>query len=124
MTRGLKRTINQDPRSTIGAPMVAITAECKTRSPALSRGLVLATVSIRTSPPEIFDIRPFSRLLVLEQRASPAIERADRGRGGVFQWTPANATDYAKRAARGRPLAGPTRAAPVVERPFAHMAKC
>ncbi|GAC1411361.1 MAG: D-amino acid aminotransferase [Novosphingobium sp.] len=57
VTRGLKRTINQDPRSTIGAPTVAITAEFKTRSKTLDRGLRLATVSIRTSPPEIFDMR-------------------------------------------------------------------
>ena len=57
ITRGLKRTINQDPRSTIGAPTLAITAEFKTRSQGLDRGLALATVSIRTSPPEIFDMR-------------------------------------------------------------------
>ena len=38
VTRGLKRTINQDPRSTIGAPTVAITAEFKTRSKTLDRG--------------------------------------------------------------------------------------
>ena len=57
VTRGLKRTINQDPRSTVGAPTVVITAEFKTRSRVLDRGLALATVSIQTSPPEIFDMR-------------------------------------------------------------------
>ncbi|MBV9912628.1 MAG: aminotransferase class IV [Sinobacteraceae bacterium] len=57
VTRGRKRTINQDPRTSLGRATVVATAEYKQRSGSLARGLALATVSIRTSPPEIFDMR-------------------------------------------------------------------
>ncbi len=57
VTRGRKRTINQDPRTVVSRATVVATAEHKQRSSGLARGLALATVSIRTSPPEIFDMR-------------------------------------------------------------------
>jgi branched-chain amino acid aminotransferase len=55
VTRGRKATINQDPRFTTGKPTIAVTAEFKQR-PAEARPLALAMSSIRTSPPEIFDM--------------------------------------------------------------------
>lgn len=55
VTRGRKSTINQDPRFTQGAATIAVTAEFKVRS-AEARPLALAMSSIRTSPPEIFDM--------------------------------------------------------------------
>ena len=55
VTRGRKSTINQDPRFTSGKPTIAVTAEFKQRL-AVARPLALAMSSIRTSPPEIFDM--------------------------------------------------------------------
>lgn len=55
VTRGRKSTINQDPRFTLGQPTIAVTAEFKQRS-AAAQPLALAMCSIRTSPPEIFDM--------------------------------------------------------------------
>jgi branched-chain amino acid aminotransferase len=55
VTRGLKATVNQDPRHALGQPTIAITAEYKT--PALGRGLHLYTASIRCTPPYMFDMR-------------------------------------------------------------------
>jgi branched-chain amino acid aminotransferase len=55
VTRGRKSTINQDPRFTSGKSTIAVTAEFKQR-PAEARPLALAMSSIRTSPPEIFDM--------------------------------------------------------------------
>lgn len=55
VTRGRKATINQDPRFTTGRSTIAVTAEFKQR-PAAARPLALAMSSIRTSPPEIFDM--------------------------------------------------------------------
>ncbi len=58
VTRGLKSTINQDPRNALGRPTVAITAEYKTPTPATAdRGLRLATVSVRCTPAAMFDMR-------------------------------------------------------------------
>ncbi|HEY8571580.1 aminotransferase class IV [Phenylobacterium sp.] len=57
VTRGLKASINQDPRHALGEPTVAITAEYKAPPAGQARGLRLATSSIRTSGPEIFDMR-------------------------------------------------------------------
>ena len=58
VTRGLKTSINQDPRNAVGRPTVAITAEYKA-PPARPEGwgLRLATVSIRCTGPEMFDMR-------------------------------------------------------------------
>lgn len=58
VTRGPKRTVNQDPRFSLGRPTVAITAEYKTPPEAAwQRGLALATSEIRCSPAEMFDMR-------------------------------------------------------------------
>jgi branched-chain amino acid aminotransferase len=58
VTRGPKSAANQDPRNALGTPTVVILAEWKSPSPAiLTRGLKLATVSIRCSPAEMFDMR-------------------------------------------------------------------
>jgi branched-chain amino acid aminotransferase len=57
-TRGLKTTVNQDPRNALGQPTVVITAEHKQPSPAVtSRGLNLLTSSIRCSAADTFDMR-------------------------------------------------------------------
>ncbi|OYU75006.1 MAG: aminotransferase class IV, partial [Alphaproteobacteria bacterium PA3] len=55
VTRGRKSTINQDPRFAMGVPTIAATAEFKRRA-ADARPLALAISTIRTSPPEIFDM--------------------------------------------------------------------
>ena len=58
VTRGVKATINQDPRNALGPPTIAITAEHKTPSPAVAdAGLTLATVSVRCTPASMFDMR-------------------------------------------------------------------
>jgi branched-chain amino acid aminotransferase len=58
VTRGPKTGANQDPRNALGTPTVVILAEWKTPSPAIAtQGLTLATVSIRCSPAEMFDMR-------------------------------------------------------------------
>lgn len=57
VTRGRKRTINQDPRHTIGPATVVITAEHKLPAPTPGGGLALATVTTRTTGPEMFDMR-------------------------------------------------------------------
>jgi branched-chain amino acid aminotransferase len=58
VTRGLKKTPNQDPRHTIGPATVVIVAEWKQPNPALAtRGLSLFTSTIRCSPADMFDMR-------------------------------------------------------------------
>jgi branched-chain amino acid aminotransferase len=58
VTRGRKKTPNQDPRFVVAGPTIVIVAEYKTPNPeSKTRGLALATSSIRCSPPEIFDMR-------------------------------------------------------------------
>ncbi len=58
VTRGLKKTPNQDPRQTIGRATVVIVAEWKLPSPAIvTTGLNLFTSSIRCSPADMFDMR-------------------------------------------------------------------
>lgn len=56
-TRGLKSTVNQDPRNALGTAGIVITAEWKTPPPRPGQGLALATAAIRTSGPEVFDMR-------------------------------------------------------------------
>ena len=56
VTRGLKATVNQDPRNALGRPTLVITAEYKAAT-AAGRGLALATSAIRCSPAEMFDMR-------------------------------------------------------------------
>ena len=58
VTRGVKRTPNQDPRFVIGKATVVIVAEWKTPKPeAKARGLSLFTSTFRTSGPDVFDLR-------------------------------------------------------------------
>jgi branched-chain amino acid aminotransferase len=57
VTRGLKATVNQDPRNALGQPTVVITAEYKAPPEGPVRGLHLHTSDIRCSPPTMFDMR-------------------------------------------------------------------
>ena len=58
ITRGPKSGANQDPRNALGKPTIVILAERKVPSPMLAtRGLSLATVSIRCTPAHMFDMR-------------------------------------------------------------------
>ncbi|WP_374469227.1 aminotransferase class IV [Phenylobacterium sp.] len=58
VTRGEKAAVNQDPRNWLGRPTIVITAEFKEPSPEIvTRGLALATSSIRCTPSEMFDMR-------------------------------------------------------------------
>ncbi len=58
VTRGTKRTPNQDPRFVIGPATVVIVAEYKTAKPETkARGLSLFTSTFRTSGPDVFDLR-------------------------------------------------------------------
>jgi len=58
VTRGIKTGANQDPRSALGIPTIVILAERKIPSPSLAtRGLALATASVRCSPANMFDMR-------------------------------------------------------------------
>jgi branched-chain amino acid aminotransferase len=58
VTRGLKTAVNQDPRNAVGRPTIVVTAEYK-RPPVREPGwgLRLATVSIRCSAADTFDMR-------------------------------------------------------------------
>lgn len=58
VTRGTKRTPNQDPRFVIGPPTVVVVAEYKTPKPeSKAQGLKLFTSTFRTSGPDVFDLR-------------------------------------------------------------------
>jgi branched-chain amino acid aminotransferase len=58
VTRGPKKTVNQDPRNAAGSPTIVIVAEHKLPSPEIvTRGLALATSSIRCTPAHMFDMR-------------------------------------------------------------------
>jgi branched-chain amino acid aminotransferase len=58
VTRGEKAAVNQDPRNWLGKPTIVITAEFKAPSPEMvTRGLSLATSSIRCTPADMFDMR-------------------------------------------------------------------
>ncbi len=58
VTRGVKRTVNQDPRFIIGKATVVIVAEYKTPRPEVkAHGLALFTSTFRTSGPDVFDLR-------------------------------------------------------------------
>lgn len=58
ITRGTKRTVNQDPRFVIGPPTIVIVAEYKAPKPeSKARGLSLFTSTFRTSGPDVFDLR-------------------------------------------------------------------
>lgn len=58
VTRGVKTTINQDPRFVASGPTIVILAEYKQPNAALkARGLRLMTSAIRCSTPDVFDLR-------------------------------------------------------------------
>lgn len=58
ITRGLKSTVNQDPRFITGGPTIVIVAEYKQPNPDLKKaGLKLMTSTIRCSTPDVFDLR-------------------------------------------------------------------
>lgn len=57
VTRGVKKTPNQDPRHTIGGPTLVIVAEYKQPSPAIiDRGLTLFTSTVRCARADMFDM--------------------------------------------------------------------
>jgi len=58
VTRGLKKTPNQDPRHTISGPTIAIVPEYKVFDPAiLNSGLTMFTSTFRCSRADMFDMR-------------------------------------------------------------------
>jgi len=58
VTRGVKKTPNQDPRFALGPPTVVIVAEYKSPKPETrAKGLSLLTSTFRTSTPDVFDLR-------------------------------------------------------------------
>jgi branched-chain amino acid aminotransferase len=58
ITRGPKKTINQDPRNALGKPTVVVLADYKEPSPQIvTNGLKLVTSKIRTTPSNMFDMR-------------------------------------------------------------------
>jgi branched-chain amino acid aminotransferase len=58
VTRGNKRTPNQDPRFVVGGATIVIVAEYKSPRPEVkARGLSLFTSTFRTSAPDVFDMR-------------------------------------------------------------------
>lgn len=58
VTRGKKKTPNQDPRFALGRPTIVIVAEFKVPKPeSKSNGLTLMTSTIRCSTPDVFDLR-------------------------------------------------------------------
>jgi branched-chain amino acid aminotransferase len=58
VTRGIKKTPNQDPRFALGKPTIVIVAEYKTPLPeAKEKGYALFTSTFRTTQPDQFDLR-------------------------------------------------------------------
>ncbi|MFI5034069.1 MAG: aminotransferase class IV [Reyranellales bacterium] len=58
VTRGPKKTPNQDPRFALGKPTIVIVAEYKTPLPeAKEKGYTLFTSAFRTTQPDQFDLR-------------------------------------------------------------------
>ena len=58
VTRGRKRTPNQDPRFALGRATIVIVAEYKTPNPEVkAAGLALFTSTFRCSGPDVFDLR-------------------------------------------------------------------
>lgn len=58
VTRGVKKTPNQDPRYAVGPATVVITAEYKQPNPQVKiAGLELFTSTFRCSGPDVFDLR-------------------------------------------------------------------
>ncbi|MBT2303810.1 aminotransferase class IV [Variovorax paradoxus] len=58
VTRGVKKTPNQDPRFIIGGPTIVCVAEHKVvTADSKKRGLKLFTSTVRCSTPDVFDLR-------------------------------------------------------------------
>jgi branched-chain amino acid aminotransferase len=58
VTRGIKKTPNQDPRFALGKPTIVIVAEYKTPLPEVKeKGYTLFTSTFRTTQPDQFDLR-------------------------------------------------------------------
>ena len=80
VTRGLKATPSQDPRSKASGPTIVIVAEHKEQDPAVrARGLALVTSSYRTSTPDTFDmaLNTHSRLNLIRALVQAADLGAD-----------------------------------------------
>lgn len=99
VTRGPKKTVNQDPRNAAGMPTVVIVAEHKLPSPEVVRkGLALATSSIRCTPASMFDMRLNSHSRLNLIRA--LIEVIDKGADEALMLDPhgfvssCNATNF------------------------------
>ena len=99
VTRGRKKTVNQDPRNKLGPPTIAIVAEWKEPSPDIvTKGLSLFTSSIRCTPREMFDMRlnSHSRLNLI----TALIEAIDAGADEALMLDPngfvssCNATNF------------------------------
>ena len=99
VTRGPKKTVNQDPRNAAGKPTVVIVAEHKLPSPEIvTKGLALATSSIRCTPASMFDMRLNSHSRLNLIRA--LIEVMDKGADEALMLDPdgfvssCNATNF------------------------------
>jgi branched-chain amino acid aminotransferase len=99
VTRGPKKTVNQDPRNAAGGPTIVIVAEHKLPSPEIvTKGLVLATSSIRCTPAHMFDMRLNSHSRLNLIRA--LVEVMDRGADEALMLDPhgfvssCNATNF------------------------------
>lgn len=99
VTRGPKKTVNQDPRNAAGRPTVVIVAEHKLPSPEIvTKGLALATSSIRCTPASMFDMRLNSHSRLNLIRA--LIEVIDKGADEALMLDPhgfvssCNATNF------------------------------
>ncbi|PWC41143.1 aminotransferase class IV [Azospirillum sp. TSO22-1] len=58
ITRGRKKTVNQDPRFVLGRPTIVVVAEYKRPKPETKeKGLTLFTSTFRCSGPDVFDLR-------------------------------------------------------------------
>lgn len=89
ITRGRKQTVNQDPRNALGRATIVATAEYKARRPLEpGGGLSLRTSTIRTTGPDMFDMRlnTHSRMSliqalldVIDQGADEAVMLDPRG---------------------------------------------
>ncbi len=97
VTRGVKSTVSQDPRNALGRPTLAIVAEHKVPAGG-GAGLSLATVSVRCTPAEMFDMRlnSHSRLNLI----TALIEAIGKGADEALMLDPAgfvsscNATNF------------------------------
>jgi branched-chain amino acid aminotransferase len=99
VTRGPKKTVNQDPRNAAGKPTVVIVAEHKLPSAEIvTKGLALATSSIRCTPAHMFDMRLNSHSRLNLIRA--LIEVIDKGADEALMLDPdgfvssCNATNF------------------------------